>query len=75
MAISELIRTALQSIGAAMQAPREYKRVINRIRKRTAKRGVKNGSLGFIDSPWLENILTNSKKNYRRQRAGIETVI
>lgn len=57
-----------------MRACREAKRIRDRLRKREAKlnrkRGKRvNGGTGWIDSPWLDRLIKNSKRNYRRNRA------
>jgi hypothetical protein len=49
-----------------MHGPREAKRILNRYRKRMAKRGQKNGGYGRLDDLWLERLLSNSKRRYRR---------
>ena len=53
-----------------MQGPRQAKRILNDYRKQaaTGRKKKRNGGYGRIDDPSLENLLANSKKNYRRQR-------
>lgn len=53
-----------------MQGPREAKRILNWYRKRAAAGKIKkrNGGYGWIDDPWLENLISNSKRRYQRQK-------
>lgn len=50
-----------------MKGPREYRRIIAKIRKREARRfGVRNGGLPWLDSPGLERLVYNSKRKIVR---------
>lgn len=50
-----------------MHGPRQARRILNAYRSWTAKRrGKRNGQLGWIDDPGLENLVSNSKRRYRR---------
>jgi hypothetical protein len=53
-----------------MHGPREAKRILNWYRKRAAigKKKKRNGSIGWIDDPGLENLISNSKRRYQRQK-------
>lgn len=59
-----------------MKASREAKRIMNAYRKSAARRRGKwrkrNGSVGWIDDPWLEMLVTNSKRRYVRSRAATQ---
>ena len=59
---------ALKEIS--MKAPKEYKKIINRLRKANAKNGAKNGSLKnyALDHPYYERLLYNSKHNAQKHR-------
>lgn len=52
-----------------MKGPREYKRLIAKRRQWVARRGVKNGSVGWMDDPGMERLLYNSKRLLRRAGA------
>lgn len=53
-----------------MHAPREAKRIMNAYRKQASqgRKRKRNGSVGWIDDPSLENLIANSKRRYRRYR-------
>lgn len=49
-----------------MHGPVEAKRILNRHRSRAAKRGQRNGGYGWLDNPWLERLIYNSKRGRKR---------